>query len=250
MNPNITIITPSYNAQNCISETIKSVIGQTYKNWELLIIDDCSSDDTQLIIKSFTNIDKRIKLFQTNQPSGSPSLPRNIGIENAKGRYIAFLDADDVWLPYKLELQVKQMEDNDWDISYSYYEKMSWLGVRNDRLVKTRIQTSYKNLLMSNSIPCLTSMVSRDAIGDIRFKQIPQEDFCFWLDILKKGYKAHNICQVTALYREAKSSRSANKIEMFKGYWNVIRKHQQIELISCCYYMMTYSVLGILKYIK
>lgn len=127
---------------------------------------------------------------------------------------------------------------------------MNWDGKRDNRLIQTRKISTYRSLLKSNSIPCLTSLVSRRAIGDTRFKQIPQEDFCFWLDILKKGYTAHNICEVTALYREAKNSRSANKLDMFKGYWNVIRNHQHIGLMPACLCMVTYTILGFAKYLK
>ena len=93
-------------------------------------------------------------------------------------------------------------------------------------------------------------MIRKDVIGKTRFKQIPQEDFCFWLDILKKGVIAYNLKEVTALYREAKNSRSANKLDMFKGYWNVIRNHQNIPLLPACYDMVTYTILGFAKYLK
>lgn len=246
----VTIVTPCYNSQQTILQTIESVIKQTYPNWEMLIVDDCSTDGTADIVKRYENIDSRIKYFKTELNSGSPSLPRNIGIDNAQGKYIAFLDADDIWLPNKLELQISSLEQNDYDLVYSYYEKIDWGGKRNSRIVRTRIKTKYCDLLKSNSIPCLTSIIRKDKIGEVRFKQIPQEDFCFWLDILKKGYIAHNICEITALYREAKNSRSANKLDMFKGYWNVIRNHQHIGLMPACLYMVTYTILGFAKYLK
>ncbi|MDE7109771.1 MAG: glycosyltransferase, partial [Muribaculaceae bacterium] len=166
------------------------------------------------------------------------------------GKYIAFLDADDLWFPDKLEKQVGFMEKNHYHLGYSFYEKMDFAGKRNDRIVCTRRETGYQDLLKSNSIPCLTSIITREAIGDTRFKRIPQEDFCFWLDILKKGYRAYNLCEVTALYREANNSRSANKVDMFKGYWNVIRNHQKIGLFHSFYYMTTYTILGLAKYLK
>lgn len=250
MNPIVSIITPCHNAGGLISHTIESVLAQTFPEWEMLIIDDCSSDNSAEIIKQYAEKDNRIFYLKTDKPSGSPSLPRNIGIENAKGKYIAFLDADDLWLPEKLEKQVIFMMKNNTNLSYSYYEKMSWDEHRDDRLITTKEKTTYKSLLRSNSIPCLTSMITRDAIGDTRFKQIPQEDFCFWLDILKKGYVAYNMCEDTALYRVAKDSRSSNKLDMFKGYWNVIRNHQYIPFLKCCYYMTTYTFLGLKKYIK
>ena len=248
--PVVSIVTPCYNAAHLIIETIDSVLSQTFTNWEMLIIDDCSRDNSAEVIKEYSTNDDRIKYFKTSHRSGSPSMPRNIGIENARGKYIAFLDADDVWLPDKLEIELEFAEKNRYHIVYSYYEKMNYEGKRENRLVETRKESTYSSLLKSNSIPCLTSLVSRESIGTTRFKQIPQEDFCFWLDILKKGYTAHNICQYTALYREANSSRSANKLDMFKGYWNVIRNHQHIGIIPSCYYMVTYSFLGLAKYLK
>lgn len=249
-NPLISIITPCHNAENTISDTIESVLDQTYTNWEMIIVDDCSSDKSSEIIHKYSNIDKRIKYYKTNGNSGSPSIPRNIGIEKSKGQFIAFLDADDIWLQEKLQIQIKFMLINNAKLSYSYYEKMTWNGLRHNRIVKTRVKTNYNSLLKSNSIPCLTSMVSREAIGDTRFKQIPQEDFCFWLDILKKGYIAHNVCEVTSVYRIAKNSRSSNKLDMFKGYWNVIRNYQNTPFFKCLYYMTTYTILGVIKHIK
>lgn len=250
MNPIFSIITPCYNAGLHISETIESVLKQTFDFWEMIIVDDCSTDNSQKIINDYIVKDSRIKYFKTDQKSGSPSLPRNIGIDNARGKYIAFLDSDDIWLPDKLVNQIQFIEKYNYDLIYSYYEKMTWDGKRNERIIKTRKETKYSDLLKSNSIPCLTSVIKKDIIGDTRFKQIPQEDFCFWLDILKKGFTAYNTCEITAIYREAKNSRSANKLDMFKGYWNVIRNHQHIGIIPSCYYMATYSFLGLAKYLK
>ena len=250
MNPIFSIITPCYNAGLYISETIESVLKQTFDFWEMIIVDDCSTDNSQKIINDYIVKDSRIKYFKTDQKSGSPSLPRNIGIDNARGKYIAFLDSDDTWLPDKLVNQIQFIEKYNYDLIYSYYEKMTWDGKRNERIIKTRKETKYSDLLKSNSIPCLTSVIKKDIIGDTRFKQIPQEDFCFWLDILKKGFTAYNTCEITAIYREAKNSRSANKLDMFKGYWNVIRNHQHIGIIPSCYYMATYSFLGLAKYLK
>lgn len=246
----VSIITPCHNAGGVISHTIDSVLAQTYSEWEMLIVDDCSDDNSAEIIKQYAQRDNRIKYFKTSKPSGSPSQPRNIGIENAKGDYIAFLDADDMWLPCKLEKQIAFMVSKNIMLSYTYYEKMSWDEQRNERIITTNSQTDYKNLLKSNVIPCLTAVIHRDIIGSTRFKQIPQEDFCFWLDILKKGYMAYNLCEKTALYRVAKDSRSSNKLDMFVGYWNVIRNHQNISFIKCCYYMLTYTVFGFAKFLK
>lgn len=246
----VSIITPCYNAESTIAQTIESILAQTFEDWEMQIIDDCSTDSSPEIIKGYAAKDSRIKYFKTPNKSGSPSLPRNIGIDNSKGKYVAFLDSDDLWLPDKLERQIKFLEENGYDLGYSYYEKMDWEGRRNNRIICTRAKTRYRDILKSNSIPCLTSIIKKDKIENTRFKQIPQEDFCFWLDILKKGIVAHNLCEVTALYREAKTSRSANKLDMFKGYWNVIRNHQHIGFLPSCLYMVTYTIYGFAKYLK
>ncbi len=246
----VSIITPCYRAELTIGQTIESVIGQTFADWEMIIVDDATDDGSARIIKEYCQKDDRIKYLRMNQPSGSPSMPRNFGIEHSRGELIAFLDADDVWLPDKLEKQVAFLKNNHYDLVYSYYEKMSWDGKRNERVIRTSDVTTYRSLLQSNTIPFLTSVIRRDALGDTRFKQIPQEDYCFWLDVLKKGVVAHNYREVLALYREMKDSRSSNKFYMFKGYWDVIRNHHRIGLLQCCYYMMTYSIKGFLKYIK
>lgn len=246
----VSIITPCHNAEKFIGETIESVLKQTYDNWELIVVDDGSTDGSADIVKRYQEGDSRIKYFRIDKASGSPSKPRNLGIENSKGNYIAFLDSDDLWLEDKLEKQVAFMQKRGINLSYSFYEKIDDAGCRNDRVVRTRMLTSYRDLLKSNSIPCLTAMVRRDVVAEMRFKEIPQEDFCFWLDILRKGYVAHNLGEVTALYREAKGSRSANKLAMFKGYWDVIRKEQEIGWLACCRHMVTYTVLGFKKYLK
>lgn len=247
---NISIIVPCYNAFGTITQTIESVLAQSYSDWEMIIVDDCSTDNSADIIKSYVARDSRIKYFRTDKASGSPSLPRNIGIENSQGEYIAFLDADDIWFADKLEKQIRFMSLNQYDLVYSYYEKMDYCGQRSRRIIRTRRKSEYYDLLKSNSIPCLTSIIRRRIIGDVRFKQIPQEDFCFWLDILKKGFTAYNLCEVTALYREANNSRSSNKFDMLKGYWNVIRNHQHIPLLKSWAYLLTYSIEGLRKYLK
>lgn len=249
-NPLVSIITPCYNAERTIADTIESVLSQTYENWEMLVVDDCSTDSSPIIIHRYADSDKRVLYFKTDKPSGSPAKPRNIGLDKAKGELVAFLDSDDLWLPEKLMLQITYMLSDNSAITYSYYEKITWDGKRENRLVKTRHKSSYNSLLRSNSIPCLTSMIRKEAIGDTRFKEIPQEDFCFWLDLLKKGHTAKNICQNTALYRESNKSRSANKFDMFKGFWNVIRGQQKLPLATACLCMVTFSVLGVLKYLK
>lgn len=246
----ISIITPCYNSEGTIQQTIESVINQTYQNWEMLIIDDCSTDNSADVIKRYADRDNRIRYFRTDSPSGSPSMPRNIGIEKASGKYIAFLDADDLWFPDKLEKQVSFLENNDYSFIYSDYEKMNHLGRRNNRLIKMPESSSFWDVIQTCTIPCLTVMMTREIIGKTRFKFIPKEDFAFWLDILKKGVIAYNVGQVLAIYREQNKSRSSNKIDMIRKQWTVLRKVEGVKPIVASYFMFQYLFHGVLKYVK
>ena len=245
----VSIIVPTYNACEYIQQTISSVLFQTYHNWELLIIDDCSSDNTISIVKEFAESNPRIRYFSTNQNTGSPSQPRNIGIEQAKGDYIAFLDSDDIWLPNKLEEQLAFMQEYGYDFVYSNYEKMTWDGKREQRIVKVKGSASYKDILKTNEIPCLTVLLRRELLNDVRFKSVPDEDCVCWLDILKKGYKAYNTGKVHAVYREAKQSRSSNKFKMFKERWYILRDIEKVSFVPAVYYLTIYAFRGLAKYL-
>lgn len=248
--PLVSIIIPCYNAQSTISQTIESVINQTYKDWEMLIIDDCSSDNSGEIIKKYVSRDIRIKYFQTPAPTGSPSIPRNIGLENANGTYVAFLDADDLWLPKKLESQIEFMEQNNINFVYSDYEKIDYMGNRNNRIIKMPSVSSFWDVIETCTIPCLTVMMTRDIIGNTRFKPIAKEDFAFWLDILKKDVKAYNSGGVQALYREQQKSRSSNKFKMIQDQWRLLRHIEGVKPIVASYFMFKYLIFGFLKYIR
>ncbi|EEY84553.1 glycosyltransferase family 2 protein [Parabacteroides distasonis] len=246
----ISIITPCYNAVPFIAQTIESVLAQTYPYWEMLIVDDCSTDRSAEIIQTYVKRDSRIKYFKTDHPSGSPSLPRNIGLKQAQGEYVAFLDSDDAWLPVKLEEQISYMETGCCGFVYSDYEKMAWDGKRNQRFIRARRISSFWDTLESNEIPCLTVLLRKDLIGQTCFKPIPKEDYVFWLEILRKGHKAYNTGKVHALYREAKNSRSGNKFEMFKKQWYVLRKVEEVKRIPAVYFMLIFACKGFCKYLK
>lgn len=248
--PLVSIVTPCYNAGEFIRETIESVLAQSYTNWEMLIVDDCSTDKSSEIIKHYVNKDSRIRYFRTSTASGSPSLPRNIAIDHSKGDYIAFLDADDIWMPEKLEKQLKLMIDKGYAFIYSDYEKIDYQGNRNGRFIKMPIVSSFWDVIETCSIPCLTVILSRSAIAESRFKSIPKEDFVFWLDILKKGFKAYNTGEVLALYREQHQSRSSNKIKMIRNQWLVLRQVEGVKPLVATYFMTKYLIHGFVKYLK
>lgn len=246
----ISIVTPCYNAKDTISQTIESVLAQSFSDWKMIIVDDCSSDGTADIIKSYITRDSRISYFKTAHPSGSPSLPRNIGLENAKGKYIAFLDSDDMWLPDKLEKQMKFIEENDYEFVYSNYEKISYSGNRTGRIVTMPKKSTFWDVLETCTIPCLTAVISSNRIGNHRFKSIPKEDFAFWLEILKEGVIAYNQGEVLALYRVQQKSRSSNKFKMIKNQWFVLRQIEGVKPLIAVFFMIPFIFNGILKYLK
>lgn len=246
----VSVITPCYNAADYIADTIESVLAQTYRNWEMIIIDDCSSDKSSEIILSYAEKDGRIHYLKTDSPSGSPSRPRNIGLEHAKGEYIAMLDSDDIWLPSKLEEQLDFISNNGYDFVYSCYEKISHYGVRSGRIIRTKSSADYQDLLKSDEIPCLTALFRSDVIGDVRFVHEEKEDYIFWLGILKKGITAHNTGIVHALYRLSKNSRSSDKVKMFKSQWNVIHNIEGVNFFKAAYCMAIYAFKGIAKRLR
>ena len=249
MNDLVSIITPCYNAERFIRETIGSVISQTYANWEMIIIDDCSKDSSAEIIKEYAAKDSRIKYLKTEKPSGSPTLPRNIGIQNAQGRYIAFLDADDIYCPNKLENQLKYFDEKV-AIVFSNYEKIRFDGSRNNRIITAPNIVTYSKLLQSGYIGCCTMIYDTTKTGLMQFRHIGQEDYVFELEILKKGYIAVNTNTVESLYRIVVNSRSAQKIEMAKRQWSVLRNVENLPFLKALYYFCHYAIKGTIKFIK
>lgn len=170
MLPLVSIITPCYNAGCFISQAIESVLTQSFQNWELIVIDDHSKDNTLDIVQSYCDRDTRIRCLKTEYPSGSPTVPRNLGIKEAKGRYLAFLDSDDMWLPNKLEEQLKVFDDPKVAIAFSNYEKIDQNGERNHREIKAPRIVDYPLLLKGNCIGCLTAIYDAERVGKVYFR--------------------------------------------------------------------------------
>ena len=249
MNDLVSIITPCYNAEKYIAETIESVLKQTYTNWEMIIVDDCSTDKSSEIIHQYISNDNRIKYFKTDIPSGSPTLPRNIGIQKAQGRYIAFLDADDLYYPSKLENQLRCFSDRV-GIVFSNYEKIKFNGNRNNRIIRAPKVVNYHQLLQSNYIGCCTMIYDSYKTGLMQFHNVGQEDYVFNLEILKKGYIAVNTNTCEAYYRIVENSRSSQKFEMAKQQWRVLRNIEKLSVIKASYFFCHYVIKGMIKFIK
>lgn len=214
--PLVSIIMPAYRSADFIEESVQSVIKQTHQNWELLIIDDASKDNTVSIIKKFEILDSRIRLFQndTNQGVG---VSRNIGIKAAQGAYIAFLDSDDLWLPEKLEVQLEFMQDHDLAMTYSSYSLIDESGKDLYKKVAALPTLSFQKLLKSNYVGNLTGIYSVERIGKIYSPALrKRQDWALWLTILQKIKSTKGISQPLAKYRIREESISNNKLGLLK----------------------------------
>ena len=241
----VSIITPAYNCKNTIKETYDSVLSQTFKDYEWIIVDDCSTDGSYEYVKELTKDDKRIKVLQTPKNGGS-AIARNIGLKHATGRYITFLDSDDLLDPNYLEEQIKFIKDNGPIISAGYRRKTE--NTCTDYYVPN--ETDYKLALKGNPMSCLTTMYDREIIGDVYFPENMKrvEDYTFWLDILKRGYIVKGNHQILAIYMIGKNSKSHNKLKLIKYYFYVYHKTQHINwFISWCY-VIRWMFYGLKKY--
>jgi glycosyltransferase involved in cell wall biosynthesis len=250
MNDLVSIVMPCYNAEKYIGMAIESVLLQTYQNWEIVVVDDCSTDNSAKIIQSYCEKDNRIGYYKTGSPSGGAAIPRNIAMNKANGRFIAFLDSDDVWLPTKLEQQLPFFLDKKTAIVFSNHEKINEQGKRKNRVVIAPKTASYKDLLKENIIRTSSGIYDTQKVGEIYFQKIGHEDFVFWLHILKQGYIAKNTNTVTTLYREQKKSLSGNKVQAAKWTWNIYRNVENLNPVTALYYFLNYGMRAGLKYLK
>lgn len=247
--PLVSVVMPCYNASRYIAASIDSVIAQTYRNWELIIVDDCSSDDSVDVIQSYLVKDNRIKLIRNTSPSGSPAEPRNIGIDSSLGEYIAFLDSDDIWTSDKLEKQLSLFQNDDYVIVYCDYEVLNEDGTRTGKVNREPAFTDYKQLLKYNSIGCSEAIFRKECLGECRFKKVGHEDYLFWLCFLQKGGIAANSKETQLLYRERDTSVSSDKLKAVKWTWNIYRRELNLNFCKSIYYFLHYAFKGIERHL-
>ncbi|MFD2760937.1 glycosyltransferase family 2 protein [Lentibacillus juripiscarius] len=246
----ISVITPAYNAEEFIGETIESVINQTYSNWEMIIVDDCSSDKTVEHVKRYSMQDERIKLVELEENSGS-AIARNKAMEEARGQYIAFLDSDDLWFPEKLENQLRFMQQKDIAFSFTKYVRMEEDGTLKNTVSKAPESVGYTDLLKHCVIGCLTVMIDREKVGHPKMVNIrTRQDYAYWLTITKKGFRAYGLPEVLSKYRSVQNSISSNKIKAAKRQWYVYRKVEKKNIFQSLWYFLHYSSKGLKNLIK
>ena len=246
MNSLVSIITPNFNSEKYIASTIDSIIKQSYINWELIIVDDCSTDNSLEVINQFLVKDTRIKLIKLPNNSGA-AVARNKGIEIAKGEYISFLDSDDTWLKNKLNSQIEFITKNDYEFIFSSYYSIKE-GEESKTLIKAKELVCYNDLLKNNYIGCLTAMYSVNKLGKVFFPLInKRQDWALWLKITKKGYLAHGLIEPLAIYNDRSNSISSNKLNLLKYNWNVYRNIEKFNIIKAFYYMVQLVIIKIFK---
>lgn len=269
-NPLISIVMPAYNSEKTVSKSIESVLKQTFNNWELIIIDDASNDQTAEIVSDKFK-DTRIKLIR-NATNLGPANARNIGLDGVKGTYVAFLDADDFWANEKLEIQVSFMQKKGCAISYTTYWRVNESASRILNKKTAAPQIGYAGLLNSNGIGCLTAMFDRHKLPNIRFVdpsdflesegvswllkhylqgRVGHEDYVFWLSVLRPtmgqpALLAYGIEQSLAFYRVSTDSFSGNKVQAAIYQWFIYRHVEKLPFWKSIKHFSRYALLGLL----
>lgn len=243
----ISIIMAAYNAERTIEQAVNSALNQTYPHFELLVVNDCSTDRTAELVKSIAAKDSRVRLISNVKNSGV-SYTRKHGLEEARGSWIAILDSDDAWAPEKLEKQINLQRRNKADLLFTGSAFMDLEGQPIDWYLHAPAEVTYRQLLKQNVLSNSSALVRKElyakhyAVGDDM-----HEDFAIWLSILKEGKKAYGVDEPLLIYRIAKSSKSGNKIKAAKMNWNTYR-YVGLNPIEASYYECWYMVNGLMKY--
>jgi len=248
MNDLVSIITPTFNSADFIEETIQSVQKQTHQNWEMLITDDCSTDQTVQVVESISRSDSRVKLFKLQENSGS-AVARNNSIKQAKGRFHAFLDSDDIWFDYHLKDSIQAIEENHCPFVFASYKRSNenLEFIYSDFIVPEKVV--YTDILKTNSISCLTAFVDVKALGKELMPLVrKRQDMGLWLKYLKKCGNAIGIKNVHAIYRIRENSLSRDKKKLISSQWFFYRKVEGLGIISSLYYLLCWMYLGYKKY--
>lgn len=244
----VSIITPNFNCGKFLSKTITSVLKQTYQNWEMIIVDDCSNDDSIEIINKFAKINRKIRIIKNEYNLGKIK-SRNLAIKESKGRYIAFLDSDDIWFPNKLERQVSFMNSKKIPFTFSSYECIdeseNYIG---KFIIPDKI--TYHSLLKTNDVGCLTAIYDINYFGKVYMDEKGgyRDDFILWLELLKRSLVSYGLKEILAQYRIRNKSASSNKLKSAKNQWKVYRKNEKINILKSTYYFLHYVYYGFNKY--
>lgn len=248
----ISIVTPVYNAIGFIDDTIKMVLNQTYTDWEWILVEDGSSDGTReklAALRDDPNLDSRIKILLVDDNKNGAAGARNKGLDAVTGRYIAFLDADDVWMQDKLEIQLKFMQEKDIAFSFTSYEFGDANAVGTGNYVRVPEMLTYKQALSRTVIFTTTTMFDTEKLDKklIYMPYVASEDSATWWKILKSGIVAYGLDEVLAIYRRPAKSLSSNKFVAIKRIWNLYRNVEGLNVVSSAWYFIGWAIRATLR---
>lgn len=243
----VSVVTPAYNCSDFIRETIASVQAQTYQNWEMVIVDDCSTDNTKEVIEDCIKEDPRIRYFCLDKNSGA-AVARTVAMKEARGEYIAFLDSDDLWLPEKLERQLKFMRDNDYAFASTSYEHVDDQGVPMGVVKKSTEKVDYNRMLLDCPVGNSTMMYSVKKMGKFEVPNIrKRNDYALWLRMLKTEKYVWGMPEVLTQYRIRPNSISSNKFKLVKYHWKLYREIEHLSVVRSAFHVGYFAVLKIFK---
>lgn len=243
----VSIITPTYNCGKFIAETIESIQAQTYSNWELIIVDDCSTDDTKIVVGRFAEKDKRIK-YQCLDVNSGAAVARTKAMEFAQGEYMAFCDSDDLWMPQKLEQQLAFMQSNNYAFSCTAYEQIDEHGKFLNRVIKTIEKTDYNRLLLDCPVGNSTVMYNVGKMGKFQVPNIrKRNDDALWLQMLKKEKYIWGMPEVLMRYRIRTDSVSSNKLQLIKFHWVLYREIEHLSILRSMFHIFWWCFLKVFR---
>ncbi len=243
----VSIITPTYNCAQYIGETIDTVISQTYINWEMIIVDDCSSDNTDKIVSKYQKRDSRIKYYRLVNNSGA-AVARTVAMRLASGKYIAFLDSDDLWMPNKLFVQLDFMIKNGYAFTCTSYEQINESGKSLNRIVRAVSSVNYNRLLLDCPVGNSTVMYDVSKMGKFEVPNIrKRNDDALWLKMLRVEPYIWGIPDVLVKYRIRPNSISVNKFSLVKYHWHLYREIEQLNLLRSVFHVFFWCFLKIFR---
>ena len=249
MQPLVSVIMPTFNSEKYVKNAIDSVLAQSYDNWEMVVVDDNSTDGTYELVKSMCKVDSRIRVYRHEVNKGAGPA-RTWALEIAKGRFIAYLDGDDVWHPQKLQLQVGFMLANRYGFTCTSYEVIDDEGVRLQKVIRMLPKVDYVGFLTNNLLQTVGIMADTDIVGKelLRMPALKRrQDAATWLQVLKAGHANYGMDEVLAQYRRTDLSLSSNKLQAARGVWLLYRGVENLSLPFSCYCFARYALLAVWK---
>ena len=242
----VSIVTPAYKAEKTVAETIRSVQAQSYPHWEMLVVDDGSPDGTAEVVTALAASDPRVRLIR--QANAGPAMARQKALDHAAGRYIAFLDSDDLWLPEKLTRQLAFMQAHHAALSFTAFRRIQADGSGLGHLIRIPPKMTYRRLLGNTAIATSTVLVDRSLTGDFRMTKTYYDDFVLWLGLLKRGHVAWGLAEDLMRYRVMGGSVSRNKVKSARMVWQTYREIERLAAPVAAIHFARYALHAWRKY--